>query len=396
MKKDMLEPEPRAVCARCRRPEVVCYCRFVREVPTRTRVVIFQHPRERDVPINTARIASLCLPSSELHVGLSFRGTRALDRLLADQERPPVLLYPGPGARDIEATPPEGPVTLVVVDGTWWQARKLVKLNPELAALPRYAFRPAAPSDYRIRKEPRDEYVSTLEAIVHVLGVLEGEGSSVTSLLEPFRAMVDAQLAYVGSQARPRHTAYRMRERKRADPAERLPPMLRERASDLVCVHAEANAWPYGSRERGAIADELVQWAAHRVTTGESFARFIAPRGALAPSTARHIGVDEAQLLAGDSVAEFQARWRAFLRPEDVVVSWGPYAPNLFEGLGEALTAPHVDLRRAARLFAVAKVGTPEMFLAERGLPAPEPLAEGRAGIRLAAMKAICGHLTRT
>lgn len=388
---------PRAVCARCRRPEVVCYCRFVEEVPTRTRVVIFQHPRERDVPINTARIASLCLPASELHVGVSFSGTSTLDRLLADRERPPVLLYPGPDAIDVETSPPEGPVTLVVVDGTWWQARKLVQQNPELAALPRYAFRPAAPSAYRIRKEPRDEYVSTLEAIVHVLTVLEGDGSAVASLLEPFRAMVDAQVAYAESQsARPRHLAYRTRERRRADPADRLPPLLRERASDLVIVHAEANAWPYGTTQRGALADELVQCVAHRLSTGETFARFVAPRGPLAPSTARHLGVDEAKLREGDALEAFRVHWGAFLKPEDVLVTWGTYASTLLEGIELDVEQPTIDLRRAARLFAVSKVGTPENFLVERGLPPSPPLAEGRAGARLGQMAAICRHLTRT
>lgn len=391
------ELTPRAVCLRCRRPEVVCYCRHVTEVPTRTRVVILQHPRERDVPINTARIANLCLPSSELHVGVSFAGTRMLDALLADTERPPVLLYPGPGAIDIEAHPPEGPVTLVVVDGTWWQARKVVQRNPALAALPRYAFRPPAPSDYRIRKEPREEYVSTLEAIVHVLGVLEGGTSPVERLLTPFRAMVDAQIAYASSSsARPRHAAYRERVRLRADPAARLPPLLRERAQDLVCVHAEANAWPYGSTERGACADELVQWVAHRVATGETFEAFVAPRGALAPATPRHLGVPAARLGDGLSVDELLARWRVFLRSEDVVVGWGAYSLGLFRDVGGLVPEARVDLRRAARVHAVAKVGTTEAFLASAGVDPGAALGEGRAGLRLAQMVAVARFLTRT
>jgi DTW domain-containing protein YfiP len=394
------EHEPRAVCPRCRRPEVVCYCGHITEVPTRTRVVILQHPRERDVPINTARIANLCLPSSELHVGVSFRGTRVLERLLAERERPAVLLWPGPGAIDIETSPPEGDVTLVVVDGTWWQARKVVRQNPELAALPRYAFRPPAPSDYRIRKEPREEYVSTLEAIVHVLQVLERGQAPVDSLLVPFRAMVDAQLAYIHSVvARPRHTAYRERKalrEGRADPADRLPPLLRDRRDDLVCVHAEANAWPYGSTERGACADELVHWSAHRLATGETFEGFVAPRGALAPATPRHVGVSAERLAQGGRVDELLARWRAFVRPRDVMVAWGSYGAGLFAALGGELTRERVDLRRAARVHAVAKVGTTEAFVASRELPVPGPLGEGRAGSRLAQMVAITRFLIRT
>jgi DTW domain-containing protein YfiP len=102
----------------------------VRPVATRTRVVILQHPRESDVPINTARIASLSLPSSTLHVGLNFTADRAFQAAISNPDAPPILLYPGEGAKDLAADPPAGPVTLVVVDGTWWQASKLFKLNP--------------------------------------------------------------------------------------------------------------------------------------------------------------------------------------------------------------------------------------------------------------------------
>jgi DTW domain-containing protein YfiP len=60
----------RAICARCRRPESVCYCAHLVSLPTRTRVLLLQHPRERHVPIGTARLAHLCLPGSELSLGV--------------------------------------------------------------------------------------------------------------------------------------------------------------------------------------------------------------------------------------------------------------------------------------------------------------------------------------
>jgi len=189
--------EPRAVCSRCRRAQVVCYCRHLTSIPTRTRIVFLQHTRERSVAIGTARMASLCLPNSELYVGVHWVGTHALARAVGDPERPPALLFPGDAAIDIVREPPPGPITLVVVDGTWRQVKKVVRLNPPLAALPRYAFVPPAPSEYRIRHEPKETYVSTIEALVHVLGVLEGEPARFTALLAPFRAMVDAQLEYV-------------------------------------------------------------------------------------------------------------------------------------------------------------------------------------------------------
>src|SRR6185295_10478417 len=178
-------PMPRPMCGRCRRPLSVCYCGALPRIETETRVVILQHPRERDMPIGTARMASLCLPRAELHVGVRWGDSLPLGRALRDPARPPILLYPGPGAADILRAPPRGPVTLIVVDGTWSQARTVVRDNPVLQEL----------SHYRIRREPRAEYVSTIEALMHVLGALEGDPARFRSLLDPLRAMVDAQLA---------------------------------------------------------------------------------------------------------------------------------------------------------------------------------------------------------
>ncbi|MGN6108890.1 MAG: DTW domain-containing protein, partial [Kofleriaceae bacterium] len=75
------------MCPRCRRPERVCYCAAVHPLTTTTRVVILQHPRERDVPIGTARMASLCLPHASLHVGIRWDGHPALAAALADPAR---------------------------------------------------------------------------------------------------------------------------------------------------------------------------------------------------------------------------------------------------------------------------------------------------------------------
>ena len=170
-------PEPaahRAICARCRRPESVCYCAHLVSLPTRTRVLLLQHPRERNVPIGTARLAHLCLPGSELHVGVDFDDDEQVRAALAGGG-PTYLLFPGPNAIDLAQANLPGPITLVVVDGTWWQARKLLKRNAALSALPQIRFTPRAPSNYRIRREPADHCVATVEALAQVLGALEGD-----------------------------------------------------------------------------------------------------------------------------------------------------------------------------------------------------------------------------
>jgi hypothetical protein len=271
-------------------------------------------------------------------------------------------------------------VTLVVVDGTWWQARKVIRENPELAALPRYSFTPPAPSEYRIRKEPHEAYVSTIEALVHVLGALEADPERFRALLTPFRAMIDMQIACEQRLGglRPRHKKVPRPPRRRA------PRALAAHAGDLVCVVGEANAWPYGSAERGhACADELVHWVACRPGTGETFERVVAPRNPLAPRTPSYVALPEEVLRAGGSLSALHRGWRAFVRETDVVCSWGTYATSLFVAEGGTLPATHLDLRRLSRVFAGGKVGTLDDFLARNGIPSPPRLAAGRAGMRL-------------
>jgi DTW domain-containing protein YfiP len=366
------------MCARCRRPASVCYCDALPRLETTTRVVILQHPRERDMPIGTARMASLCLPQAELHVGVRWADSAALARALRDPARPPILLYPGAGARDILRDPPPGPVTLVIVDGTWSQAKTVVRDNPVLQALPRYAFATPEPSQYRIRREPRAEYVSTIEAVMHVLGVLEGEPARFRSLLDPLRAMVDAQLA---CQAR----SPRRRERQpRAprQPGPRIPEVIARRFEDLVCVVGEANAWPYRAGTR-ALPEELVHWVAHRVATGERFAEIAAPERPVSPSTAFHIELAEHELHAGLPRAELFARFARFSRPTDILCAWGHHSHELALGSGGTLPAERLDLRAEARRLANRKLGSLEAYAAAIAPEAPV-LAPGRAGRRLA------------
>ena len=344
------------------------------------------------MPIGTAHMASLCLPNAELHVGVRWRGSSALARALSDPARPAVLLYPGPGAIDVVRDPPRGPVTLVVVDGTWWQAKKVVRENPELAALPRYAFTPPSPSEYRIRREPHEAYVSTIEALAHVLGALEGDPERFHALLAPFRAMVDAQLAYARTVrgARVRHA--KLTPKPRALP--RVPACLRDRERDVVCVVGEANAWPYRCAERATSApDELVHWVARRLGTGETFELVVAPKNALAPRTPSYVGLSSDALADGATTAELVAKWRAFVRDTDVVCSWGRYATALFAATGGYLPTERMDLRQVARVFTKGKVGTLDDFVARvAARPSPSDVP-GRAGMRLEQIVAIAKNL---
>ena len=368
----------------------MCYCAHVPEVETASRVFILQHPRERSVPIGTARMASLCLPGAELHVGIDWGASRVLAHALSDPSRPAVLLYPGPDAIDVVRAPPPGPVTLIVVDGTWSQTRKVVRRNPALAALPRYSFAPPTPGEYRIRKEPDDTCVSTIEALVHALSALGSDPERCQAMLRPFRAMVEAQL----SCARQVHHGRGRKKRPPRPPRPLVPAWVQARAADLVCVVGEANAWPYRSVERKTDhPDELVHWVAHRLATGERLDLLLAPRNPLSPRTPVHLGVAAEALRAGLDVATFLARWRAFVRDSDVVCSWGRYGTGLLCELGGTLPPTRLDVRQLAREACGGKVGLAEDYVGKLGVAEPARLGCGRAGFRLGQLTAIVRRL---
>jgi DTW domain-containing protein YfiP len=386
-------------CLRCRRPRAACYCSALPRIDTRTRIVFLQHPRERDVAIGTARMASLCLPQASLHVGVRWDDASVF---AADPDRPPILLYPSKGARDVLREPPPGPVTLVVVDGTWSQARTVVRDNPLLQALPRYAFVAPEPSQYRIRREPCDGYVSTIEAVMHVLGALEGTPARFRALLEPLRAMVDFQLACQQRSPRRQMRQVRRRVRDRSNP-------LAARFVDLVAVVGEANAWPYdrwksptgddrwksddsckpptGDADTPRRPDELVHWVAERVATGERFEAIAAPTAALSPSTPFHTELTEAQLRAGGTRDELVAGFARFVRRSDICCAWGCYAFELMRGTapGGAAVLPTelIDLRAHVKQTAGSRVGSLEEYAAGLGGQIPLECDAGRANRRL-------------
>ena len=119
-----------ARCVRCRRPGALCLCRDLVPCATRTHVVILQHPREHTMRLGTARLTHLGLAGSELHVGVRFDDHPRLAALAASDGV--ALLYPG--ATPVDRTHARLR-TLVVVDGTWSTARKIVARNPLLRAL---------------------------------------------------------------------------------------------------------------------------------------------------------------------------------------------------------------------------------------------------------------------
>jgi len=168
-------------------------------------VVILQHPREARLAICSAQMTRLSLVNAELHRGVRF-DTSTRVREVAEAPGT-ALLFPGEGAREAGEAASAPPGHLLVVDGTWLQAERMLRDNPFLGALPRIAVRPDLPSGYgELRREPGPENLPTIEAVAQALGALERDPARFEPMRARFRELVARQLACArGPRRNPRH-----------------------------------------------------------------------------------------------------------------------------------------------------------------------------------------------
>jgi len=168
-------------------------------------VVLLQHPREARLAICSAWLTRVGLENAEIHRGVRFEDHSRLREVVGTPGA--ALLFPGPGTTPLEALCLAPPPFLVVVDGTWPQAEKMLRVNPTLAALPRAGLSPGRPSGYgELRREPAPEHLSTIEAVALALGTLEGDPARFEPMVAAFRRSVELQLACArGPRRNPRH-----------------------------------------------------------------------------------------------------------------------------------------------------------------------------------------------
>lgn len=200
--------QPAAGC-RCDKPANLCACAAVTPLDNRIGVLILRHPQEQDRKLGTARLLTLQLKNSTLKTGLSWSNLgKALGRP-ADPKRWGVLFL---GTAKTAAPLPPRPLTVVdkkgapvsgqdailkelegviLLDGNWQQAKALWWRNPWLLKCRRLVLQPPGPSLYgNLRKEPRPDSVSTIEAAAHTLAALEGDPALAEAILPPFHLLL--------------------------------------------------------------------------------------------------------------------------------------------------------------------------------------------------------------
>ena len=225
-------------CPHCRKPTPLCVCEGVKPIKNRLDLLILQHPQEQDRALGTARLTAMHFDRAVLKIGLSWPSlSKALGRPVADPSRWAVLYLGSAKAADLDTTEEvvainrKGEVAehqratlqeiegVVLLDGTWSQAKALWWRNAWMLKCQRVILGPAQPSRYgKLRREPRRDGLSTIEAAALILSCLERRpdiadtlNASFAQMLERYRKALDEQPS-LAPKPRPKRD-YRRRRR---------------------------------------------------------------------------------------------------------------------------------------------------------------------------------------
>lgn len=368
----------RNFCYGCFRPAGDCFCAVIPTIQNKTELLIVQHMRERFHPFNTARIVHRALQNSQLLVD----HTRQLAERISLKPGAG-LLYPGPQATLLDDLPAQQrPSQLVVLDGTWHHTKTLVRDIPSLHNLPRYQLAPVSPSRYRIRREPKDAFLSTVEATVAALRVLEPDLTGLDHLLQAFDHMIDRQLAH------PKSPYARQRLGRLKKNIRNIPLALLGDLANIVVAYGE---WPIGNQERDLHARNPAYWVAQRLVTGERFACTIRSDRPLSDAFLRHLELTQSDFDTALTFEDARNSWGAFHRAGDTVAIFNESTARLLR-LFSSQPSPCLVLK-SIDFHPQRRYGTLDEIVAAEGLqvePSPHP---GRAGRRLSQTAALVRHL---
>lgn len=189
----------RPTCYRCFRPSFQCVCSLVAPFEAHVNTLVLQHPNERKKYYSTAKLLSSAVTNCTLLRGVEFDPEFLACKTVGQNC---YLLYPSAEARDCSEVALSTADTVVVVDGTWREAGKIIYRNPFLQRLPRLSFKQELESQYRIRKQPKRGCLSTIESVAHLLkrnAAVSGASAAISkyeSLLEGFDQMISQQVAF--------------------------------------------------------------------------------------------------------------------------------------------------------------------------------------------------------
>ena len=198
------ETTQRSSCETCERPARTCWCDHIANPKvklTRTQIVIIQHPNERKRPIRTAKMLENGLENCHIFVRRKVKDLNREDEKLRHWlEHPGAhVLFPQEDAKtpeDLVKNDNLAKIVLIVLDGTWDEAKKMYNWSPILQSLPKMKLELNVKSLYVVKTQPNDKCLSTVECVAHAVAQLEENPALVEVLTRPLLALCSIQISH--------------------------------------------------------------------------------------------------------------------------------------------------------------------------------------------------------
>lgn len=198
--------ESRDKCYICNRPQNSCLCKYINKINTQTKFVILMHPKEyRKTKNNTGKLTQLSLENSQIHVGIDFSNNEKINEIINNPNNSCFVLYPSESSiilNDENIKEKDKNIVIFVIDSTWACSNKILRLSKNIHILKKISFQHQKISQYKIKTQPNELSLSTIESTLCVLEILNQHGvesikeKELGGFLEPFTQMVQCQLDF--------------------------------------------------------------------------------------------------------------------------------------------------------------------------------------------------------
>lgn len=214
----------RQKCYNCYRPTSSCMCGHIRAIETQSKFIVLMHPKEfKKTKNGTGHLTHLSLPNSELFMGIDFSNNARINEIIATHES--FILYPSSHAINLSHENPRAqtslhvnkPMAIFLIDSTWACSLKMIRESKNLHALAHISFDSTKRSEFKIKEQPLEYCLSTMESTLTVLELLSQwqietiKAEQLEKFLTPFHAMIHYQLACIQN---PLHQAVRFKPKK--------------------------------------------------------------------------------------------------------------------------------------------------------------------------------------
>jgi len=184
-------------CPNCRINQFFCVCASLNPIKIGTQVSLIVHVSELKLTSNTAQFVEKLIPSeAKIFIRGRVNDHFSPDPILERSGRP-LFLFPDENAIELNESFREnfpGPYHLIVPDGNWNQAKQVKKREAKFDNIQSVKLPPNLIAEYKLRKAPRPDWVSTFEATAYALGILEGRNVE-DHMMTFFRKWVSSTLA---------------------------------------------------------------------------------------------------------------------------------------------------------------------------------------------------------